>query len=46
MKAARGGNVESKSSGKQGSKSRQEGGFIDDMLVATKVTDSCRRWKK
>ena len=38
--------MESKSSVKQGRRSRQEGGFIDDMLVATKVSDSCRRRKE
>lgn len=43
MKAARGATRELGEAGKQESTG---GGFIDDMLVASKVTDSCVKWKE
>lgn len=46
MKAAGGREEESKSSEQQGGGGGIGGEVIHDMLVATKVTDSCRRWRK
>lgn len=43
MKAARGATQELGEGGKQESAG---GGVIDDMLVASRVTDSCVKWKK